>query len=56
MVCVCDLVYGEEKVAYVERYVAADLRVEHDVAHCSFPHSVEVDAYEVAVLVDDRAS
>ena len=56
MVSVSNLVYYEEEVAYVERYVAADLGVEHDVAHRTFPYAVEVDAYEVAVLVDDRAS
>ena len=56
MVSVSNLVYYEKEVADVKRNVAADLRVEHDIAHRAFPHAVEVDAYEVAVLVDDRAS
>ena len=56
MIGICYLVDGEEDVADVERDVAADLRIENDVAHCAFPHAVEIQTDEVAVSVDDRAA
>ena len=56
MVGVSDLVDDEEDVADVKGDVAADLRIEDDVAHGAFPHAVEVEADEVSVGVDHRAA
>ena len=50
------LVDCEQDVADVERNVAAIVWVEDDVAHRAFPHAVEIQAYQVAVLVYHRAS
>lgn len=50
------LVDCEQDVADVERNVAAIVRVEDDVAHRSFPYAVEIQADQVAVLVDNRTS
>lgn len=50
------LVDCEQDVADVERNVAAIVRVEDDVAHRAFPDAVEIQAYQVAVLVYHRAS
>ena len=50
------LVDSEQDVADVERNVAAIVRVEDDVAHRAFPDAVEIQAYQVAVLVYHRAS
>ena len=40
--CASDLLDCEEDITNVKRNVAADLRVEYDVAHGSFPYTVEV--------------
>ena len=56
MVGVGDLVDDEEDVADVKGDVAADLRIEDDVAHGAFPYAVEVEADEVSVGVDHRAA
>jgi hypothetical protein len=53
---VSDLVHDEQQVPDVQGDVPADFGVEGNVGHRSFPYAVEVDADEVAVGVDDRAS
>ena len=53
---VAQLVDDEENVTDIEGDVAADLRVEDYVAHGAFPYAVEVEADQVAVSIDDRAS
>lgn len=50
------LVDCEQDVADVERNVAAIVRVEDNVTHRSFPDAVEIQTYQVAVLVYHRAS
>ena len=45
------LVYNEQAVADVEGYVSAVVGVEQEVAHGAFPTTVEVEAYQFAVLV-----
>ena len=50
------LFYYKEEVPDVQGDVAADLGVEDEVAHGSFPYAVEVDADEVAVGIQDRAA
>lgn len=50
------LVDCEQDVADVKRNVAAIVRVEDDVAHRAFPDAVEIQAYQVAVLVYHRAT
>ena len=56
MVSVRHLVDGEEDVSDVEGNVSAYFRIEDDIAHCAFPHPVEVDSDQVAVGVDHRTS
>ena len=50
------LTNDEQGIAYVQGYVAADLRVEDNVAHCSLPDPVEVQTYQFAVRIDDRTA
>ena len=50
------LVDCEQDVADVERNVAAIVRVEDNVTHRSFPDAVEIQAYQIAVFIYDRAS
>lgn len=54
--CSADLLDCKEDIAYIERDVPADFRVKYDVAHCSFPYAVEVEADQISVLIDDRTS
>ena len=49
-----DTVHNEQHVADVHGDVAADRRVEGDVAHRRTPRAVEIDAHQFAVGVDDR--
>ena len=51
-----NLLDGEEDIAYVKRDVAAYLWVKYDIAHGSFPYTVEVQSDKVAVCIDYRAS
>ena len=50
------LVYREQYLADVKRNVAAIVRVEDDVTHRSFPDAVEIQTYQVTVLVYHRAT
>ena len=56
MTCAGKLVNGEQDIADVKRDVAAVVWVENDVAHRAFPYAVEIQADQVAVLVDYRTS
>ncbi len=48
-----NLFYDEQQVSDVERDVAAELGIEGEVAHGAFPYAVEVDAYQLAVGIED---
>ena len=54
--CSSDLFDGKEYITYVEGDVAADLRIEDDVAHRSFPYAVKVESDQISVRIDDWAS
>lgn len=56
VICSGEFVYREQDVADVERDVAAIVRIEDDIAHSSFPDTVEIQTYQVAVLVYHRAA
>ena len=51
-----DLVDDEKGVTDIEADVPAEIRVELDVAHGALPHSVEVDADQTALAVNDRTA
>ena len=42
--------------SYVERNVAAIVRVEDNVTHRSFPDAVKIETDQIAVFIYDRAS
>ena len=44
-----DFVDDEQQVTHIQRDVAADARIEGDIAHGTFPDAVEIDADQVAV-------
>ena len=46
----------EEHVSDVNRYVAADVGVVDEVAHCAFPTAVEIEAQKLSVSVQNRAA
>ena len=45
--CATDFLDGEEYISDVEADVAAEVKVEVNVTHGSFPYSVEIDSYKV---------
>ena len=51
-----DLLDQEEQVADVQGDVAAYFRIEMNVAHRAFPDPVEIESYQLAVRIQDRAS
>ena len=51
-----DPVDDKEGVADVEADVAAEIRIKLNVAHGALPHSVEVDADQTALAVNDRTA
>ena len=56
VICAGEFVDGEQDIADVQGDVAAIVRVEDDVAHGSFPDTVEIQTYQVTVLVYHRAT
>lgn len=52
MIRFTDLVNNEQDIPDIEGYVAAERRIELDIAHSAFPYPVEIDTYQTALGIN----